>query len=346
VIDSLLAGPAFGDAYPATSGIHVASYFSGPVNAANAIATIVTFLRDFVGVDVNFDDDDLPSGFLRLLEAAPLPSYYIWDSSTGWEPFWANLAASLSNVEVRLDSPVQAVRPSRGKRESEAKKGPTKKRRASVVVDGKKACFDAVVVTTPPAQTAALLSFLKEGKGKDDYSKIAAFRAALGEVPARHASVVVAARVAGFETAGLGKIGGIALDNPVVVDDYALGAIAKLYEDSDVVLGGFYLIDEDCDDADLDAVVHRSVADANAKLAQASGNVTLTEVLVYECFSGWPYRADVDQVDDGFFDTANAAQGQGDLFFLGEVLTGASIPAVLAYAEDNIPSWFPDLLPK
>ena len=112
---------------------------------------------------------------------------------------------------------------------------------------------------------------------------------------------------------------------------------AKQYGDGDVEITGMYA-DAKCAAVDRKEYTMMATAFLEDRLSRYSYNVT--EQVDFACFDAWPYRPSIDQIEDGFLQRIEAAQGLGGIYFSGEILTGAGIPSLIQYVHHSIPKHF------
>lgn len=316
--DSLMGGP---------SGVASATYVLnqrarlGPQAVVNLVLFVIKTMSDILQAP---DISKAPLSIQKLIARGPVPSWMSFDSAHGFQIFWESLVES-HGLDIQLESPVEHI----------LLRDDVKKDGIGISVGGKVETYDGVVLALPPYATASILNSSK-GLPADIASLVYDF----AEVPQEH-SVISVALEAESEVVFPDGIGAIILTT--TSEQNTPIALAKQREKGDVQITGIYASGR-CDDLDLN--YYGKIAKENLEEKLSEFDYRVENIVDIACFDAWPYRPSIDQMKDGFIDRIEAAQGQGNIVFAGEILTGAGIPSLAQYATASIQNYFPSIMTK
>ena len=292
----------------------------GPAVYANYVVALAQRMREH-GQNPDLSRLRDTPRFRTLVNRGVHPSWLTFDDNVGFEDFWSGLADSLELNALYVNAPVQAV---------DVVEGGVRIRAVAGIPDQQ--VFDFVMLTVPPFH---MHQILKTSSGLP--SELIAARDAFAAVPhGDHGSVTVVVRTS------LGPIDGTGSLIVEMEPTYVVGkpvVVAKLYADSDVYTMGIY-IQQKCSSLNLTDAANQAVRQIESRL---SPRMIVDEIIAIECFEDWPYRPALEQVDAGFFDVLEAAQGRSGIFLTGELFAGSGVPTIAQYAAAAVKRQFTSL---
>lgn len=239
--------------------------------------------------------------------ASRINNYVLQD---GYQPFLAKVAA-MSNLEIHFNSPVRGIERVDGQVELRFDAAAPQR-------------FDRVLVTCPPDAVAGMF-----GEGRPE-------RRLFSGHARDHRILSWLFEAEGWPSDAVGE-SGVLLDasNPIglgrhdLTVDARIYGMSKEYADSDVLVAPVYL-PEGMSVDQAEGVLRTEVA---------RYGMTMKRVIQAETFR-YPRTISLSAIADGWFETVEAMQGDGGVYFLGEAFAGQGVPTALDFVEKFVPRFF------